>query len=175
MSVNSYHANASSCRCCSLQEHCTCCSHSRCRPRRTTDQMTPASGTSYTIVALGNNVPVAIDNDLSVMSISMKGRASFTCTAHSVRQHGLLSGQSGNQSSSRSSLLIESGEANNDDEIAKRACWCNWSHYSWLLDIIIIDILYTFKAGLQYSAIIPYPLVIGSICLRVYLQQWSCP
>ena len=43
-----------------------------------------AAGTGYQIVVLGDNVPVTIDNDLSITSISMEGRASFTCTAYGV-------------------------------------------------------------------------------------------
>ncbi|KAH8896189.1 hypothetical protein GQ53DRAFT_761139 [Thozetella sp. PMI_491] len=43
-----------------------------------------AAGTSYTIFVLANGSPVNTNNVLSITSISMEGRASFTCVADGI-------------------------------------------------------------------------------------------
>lgn len=41
-----------------------------------------AGGASYSMSVVANGVPVPTNNDLSVSSISMEGRASFACTSY---------------------------------------------------------------------------------------------
>jgi hypothetical protein len=43
-----------------------------------------AAGTYYTIVVVANATAVPTNNDLSITSISMEGRADFTCTAYGI-------------------------------------------------------------------------------------------
>ncbi len=43
-----------------------------------------AAGASYTISVLANSAPILTNNDLSITSISMEGRASFVCTAYGI-------------------------------------------------------------------------------------------
>jgi hypothetical protein len=43
-----------------------------------------AAGTGYTIVVEANATAVPTNNDLSITSISMEGRADFTCTAYGI-------------------------------------------------------------------------------------------
>ena len=43
-----------------------------------------AAGTFYNIVVVANDVAVPTDNDLSITSISMFGRADFTCTSYGI-------------------------------------------------------------------------------------------
>ena len=43
-----------------------------------------AGGAYYTKSVVANNVPVTIEEDLSVTDISMEGRASFSCNAHGI-------------------------------------------------------------------------------------------
>ncbi|KAH8197072.1 hypothetical protein TruAng_008779 [Truncatella angustata] len=43
-----------------------------------------AANTGYTLYVVANNQFVETKNDLSITSISMEGRASFTCTAYGI-------------------------------------------------------------------------------------------
>jgi hypothetical protein len=43
-----------------------------------------AAGTYYTIVVVANSIAVPTNNDLGITSISMEGRADFTCTAYGI-------------------------------------------------------------------------------------------
>ena len=43
-----------------------------------------AAGTFYNIVVVANDVAVPTNNDLSITSISMHGRADFTCTSYGI-------------------------------------------------------------------------------------------
>jgi hypothetical protein len=43
-----------------------------------------AAGTYYSLVVVANNVAVPTNNELSITSISMEGRADFTCTSYGI-------------------------------------------------------------------------------------------